>query len=290
MKKVVVVNDTNVFIDLLDIGLLEEFFSLPWEIHTTDFVMLELIREGQQALVSSYKDKGKLYVPVFEGEEMLEIARMYQNNNISFTDYTVWYYAKKNKYILLTGDRKLRTASSKDGVEVHGTIYILDNLVTCGILSYERAIEKLNLLYKSNSRLPQDEKEKRLALWTTALNQSKSVMARKDYAMKDLAGSGFNAKYPPNYELNGRLYNGYKNGVEETLFFDFAVQGYDLYFTYKGKAYHFLSEEDYVAYCDEKYTTEYQRFSDGNAALEQFEIDGKSIIELIDELKDVEPI
>ena len=171
MKKVVVVNDTNVFIDLLDIGLLEEFFSLPWEIHTTDFVMLELLREGQQALVSSYRDKGKLYVPVFEGEEMLEIARMYQNNNISFTDYTVWYYAKKNKYILLTGDRKLRTASLKGGVEVHGTIYILDSLVNCGILSYERAIEKLKLLYKSNTRLPQDEKEKRFKLWESLMTK-----------------------------------------------------------------------------------------------------------------------
>ena len=115
-------------------------------------------------------------------------------------------------------------------------------------------------------------------------------MARKDYVMKDLAGYWFNAKYPPNYEQNGRLYNGYKNGVEETLFYDFAVQGYDLYFTHKGKPYYFLSEDDYVAYCDENYTVEYQRFPDGNAALEQFMIDGKSIIELIDELKDVEPI
>ena len=35
MKKIVV-NDTNVFIDLFNVGLLEGFFSLPWEIHTTD--------------------------------------------------------------------------------------------------------------------------------------------------------------------------------------------------------------------------------------------------------------
>lgn len=290
MNKIVVVNDTNIFIDLLDIGLLEEFFSLPWEIHTTDFVIWELLKEGQQALVSGYIDNGKLHIPILEGEEVMEIAGMYQNYSISFTDYSVWYYAKKNKYVLLTGDRKLRVASSKDGVEVHGTIYILDSLVTCGILPYEAAIEKLVLLYKSNPRLPQEEKEKRLKLWTSMTNTIKKEMARKDYVMKDLAGYWFNAKYPPNYELNGRLYNGYRNGVEETLFYDFAVQGYDLYFTYKGKPYHFLSEQDYVAYCDEKYTTEYQRFSDGNAALEQFTIDGKSIIELIDELKDVEPI
>jgi hypothetical protein len=43
-KERVVVNDTNVFIDLYSIGLLEEFFSLPWEVHTTNLVMLELKR------------------------------------------------------------------------------------------------------------------------------------------------------------------------------------------------------------------------------------------------------
>lgn len=40
--KQIVVNDTNVFIDLLEVGLLDKFFLLSWEIHTTDFVMLEL--------------------------------------------------------------------------------------------------------------------------------------------------------------------------------------------------------------------------------------------------------
>ena len=113
-------------------------------------------------------------------------------------------------------------------------------------------------------------------------------MARKDYVKKDLAGYWFNAKYMPDYSRNGGLYNGYKNSVEEILFFDFAVQGYDLGFTYKGKRYYFLSESDYVALSDEHFTEEYQRFEDGNSTLEQFRIDGKSIIELIDQLEEVE--
>ena len=61
-------------------------------------------------------------------------------------------------------------------------------------------------------------------------------MAHKDYVKKDLAGYWYNSKYPPNYEVNGSLYHGYKNSVEETLFYDFAVQKYDLYFT---SAYHY---------------------------------------------------
>ena len=120
MKKIVV-NDTNVFIDLYEVGLLEEFFSLPWEVHTTDFVMLELQREGQHETVAKYKADKRLVVPVFEAKEMSEIGTLFQQNmnktNLSLTDCSVWYYAKVNNYILLTGDRKLRTVSVYCGVQ-----------------------------------------------------------------------------------------------------------------------------------------------------------------------------
>ena len=94
MKKIVV-NDTNVFIDLYEVGLLEEFFSLPWEVHTTNFVMLELQREGQHGTVAKYKADKSLVVPVFEAKEMLEIGNIYQQylnrTNLSLTDCSVWY-------------------------------------------------------------------------------------------------------------------------------------------------------------------------------------------------------
>ena len=44
--KIVVVNDTNVFIDLFDVGLLEEFFSLPWEVHGIIYVFDSLKETG----------------------------------------------------------------------------------------------------------------------------------------------------------------------------------------------------------------------------------------------------
>jgi YHS domain-containing protein len=113
-------------------------------------------------------------------------------------------------------------------------------------------------------------------------------MAHNDYIRKDLAGYWYNAKYMPDFSHNGSLYNGYRNNIEEVLFYEFAVQGYDMAFTYKGKRYYFLSEPDYVAFSDENFTEEYQRFEDGNTALEQFKIDGKSIVQIIEELEDVE--
>ena len=112
-------------------------------------------------------------------------------------------------------------------------------------------------------------------------------MAKADYVMTDLLGYPYNGKYPPKGDKHG-IYHGYSSDVEETLFYDFAVQRYDLGFTHKGKRYYFLSESDHVALSDEHFTEEYQCFDDGHSALEQFLIDGKSIIELIDQLEDVE--
>lgn len=173
--KQIVVNDTNVFIDLYEVGLLEEFFSLPWEVHTTDFVMLELQREGQHETVARFKADRRLVVPVFEAEELLEIATMYQQHmnrsNLSLTDCSVWYYAKVNNYILLTGDRKLRTTSVFDGVEVHGVIYIFDTLVEFDMIPRQVAVEKLQQLYVINPRLPKEEIDKRINKWKAEIGK-----------------------------------------------------------------------------------------------------------------------
>ena len=74
----------------------------------------------------------------------------------------------------------------------------------------------------------------------------------------------------PHFKTNGGKYDGYKTGNEEVLFYDFAVLGYDMVFSYKGKRYYFMSDPEYVALTDESFTKEYQRFDNGNDDLEQF--------------------
>ena len=48
---IIVVSDTNVFIDLISIGLQEQFFQLPMEIHTTDMVVFEVNRSDQSNIM-----------------------------------------------------------------------------------------------------------------------------------------------------------------------------------------------------------------------------------------------
>ena len=72
------------------------------------------------------------------------------------------------------------------------------------------------------------------------------------YIALDLCGYRYNKKYPPNKERFGESYGGYKNNAEEVLFYDFAVQFYDVSFKYKGKSYYLLTESDHVAVCDRR--------------------------------------
>jgi hypothetical protein len=111
-----------------------------------------------------------------------------------------------------------------------------------------------------------------------------------EYVKDDLMGYPFNSKYPPNYDKNGGLYHGYRNSTEETFLYDFAVQRYDLRFSYKGKTYHFLSCEDHAALCDDTFSKEITRFKDGNDVLENFLIEGSRLFDLISVIEDAEPM
>lgn len=89
----IVVNDTNIFIDLYSIGVLEYFFQLPINVHTVDFVLNELTEKEQFSAVNRYINEGKLLIRTFNSNELVEIAdlQMSANGNVSFTDCTSKY-------------------------------------------------------------------------------------------------------------------------------------------------------------------------------------------------------
>lgn len=116
MEKIVV-SDTNIFIDLISVNLLDGFFGLPWEIHTTDMIMKELKDSNQKSAVETFMQQGRLMVSGFDGREMLELMRMRKqalaSSNASIQDCSVWKLAKNLGCSLLTGDNRLRKVVKK---------------------------------------------------------------------------------------------------------------------------------------------------------------------------------
>lgn len=171
MEKIVV-SDTNIFIDLISVNLLDEFFSLPWEIHTTDMVINELIHSEQHKAIEEFQQKGCLKIKAFDANELMRIVKMkteQQTSNASIQDCSVWKLAKDLKCALLTVDNKLRKIVQKDNIEIHGILYLFDKMLELEIIDNETATNKLQSLFSINSRLPKEEIDKRITLWRKAL-------------------------------------------------------------------------------------------------------------------------
>ena len=165
---IIVVNDTNIFIDLISVGLLDAFFQLPIGVHTTDFVLNELTDEIQYAAVWKHVGLKHLTVKRHTAAEVVGIASFWENchNNVSIADCSVWLYAKDNGYTLLTGDAKLRSSAQSSGVTVCGILRIFDMLVDeYKIIPPDVGAERLEWLYKINNRLPSREIETRIGKW-----------------------------------------------------------------------------------------------------------------------------
>ncbi|NCC61342.1 MAG: PIN domain-containing protein [Verrucomicrobiae bacterium] len=167
MMQPLVVSDANIFIDLWQIDLLEEFFQLPLKIHTTDYVIDELTKGDIQTKILYYSDHKKLIIQEFDGDESEAISDIYNNQNgLSYTDCSVLFLAQKNECKLLTGDNKLNRVATKEGIDVHGLLHVFDLLVEeHQILPPQKAVQCLKSLISSNARLPVEEVESRIKKW-----------------------------------------------------------------------------------------------------------------------------
>ena len=167
MKNKIVVSDTNIFLDLISIDLLDRFFELPFKVYTTDFIINEITIPEQKEKIDFHTDCKDIEVVSFNPNDFMEISDLQVNSqtNVSIRDCSVWYYAKKTDSLMLTGDAKLRRVAENDNVKVSGILFIFDNFVEFNVISVINAAKKLEQLQEINPRLPKGECEKRIKLW-----------------------------------------------------------------------------------------------------------------------------
>ncbi len=165
----IAVTDACIFIDLLDLEITAEFFSLDLDIHTTIEVWNEIVHE-QQSILQTYRSVGALTLHILEPEDFEKMETFTFPRALSEPDKSVVYVAKKLGAVLLTSDGPVRKFAEKQAIDRHGMFWILDELVDKGILSKPLAHKKLdqlttnNLMYLNNVKL-QKEIKKRLNDW-----------------------------------------------------------------------------------------------------------------------------
>lgn len=163
-------SDTNVWIDFSVIQKIELPFKLPYTyIMNEDAIADELLSPaglGQELISHGLK-------PVEISIEEFELAQLYARKYIklSIYDRIALSIAKNRNIILLTGDRALRKASKKEGVQIIGTLGIIDQLLEKGLISTTEYVDCLQRLKQQNGgvvRLPSTEIAARLDRFGTA--------------------------------------------------------------------------------------------------------------------------
>lgn len=164
----IIVNDANILIDLVDLQILPNFFELSFEFHTTEMILDELFPEQKSALIP-FIETGRLIVDEISEDDLLAILDFrIKKPSLSEQDCSAFFQAIKGNAALLTSDNKLRKFAQSNQMEVHGHLWIFDNLFKNGLLSGPRAIQKLNeLCNQVNPKLglPQAECQKRIRMW-----------------------------------------------------------------------------------------------------------------------------
>lgn len=158
----IVVSDTNIFIDLFELNLIDSFFQIGWKIHTNIFVLNELTDERQQTTLLNHSE---LIVEYYDDPSSLSSVRLLFDkrlrSGLSFTDCSVISQGITLSCPILTGDGKMRKTAKEMSVECHGILYVLDHIIE-QLLTFEQGIQALEKLKRINPRIPLVEIENRL--------------------------------------------------------------------------------------------------------------------------------
>jgi predicted nucleic acid-binding protein len=164
---IIVVNDACLLIDLIDIDLLDEFLQLGIQAHITSSVLLELDGDEYEVVIRKNIKTGRLLLSNLTANDQVEIADLMQTHSsrLSEPDCSCLHLAKKINATILTCEKLLRSTARSLEIPVHGSLWVLDQLIYSSIITKRTAHRKLNELMLINARLPKKECRARLKRW-----------------------------------------------------------------------------------------------------------------------------
>lgn len=153
------VSDANVLIDLEEGRLLASLFELTqMKFCVPDVLFEEELREHHGHLLTLGLKLEKL-----SGDSVAKIFRLAQKHRkVSRLDLFALQLALEQSCLLLTGDRLLRKLAESLDVECHGTLWLVEQIVIKGVISFSDAREGYLHMKLAGSRLPWSQAEERL--------------------------------------------------------------------------------------------------------------------------------
>lgn len=159
-----VVCDASFLIDLLQADIFPAFLRLNYEKYAPPSVVREVKEKNRQLLEDSIETK-QIKKPRIENiDEIVLLNKKY--SSLSFQDSACLFIAIKFNSMLLTCEGPLRKIAMHEyGLEVHGSLFIFDELLKERLITYRMAHERLIQLMDSGAYLPINECHNRLRRW-----------------------------------------------------------------------------------------------------------------------------
>ena len=130
----VLVSDSSVLLELTKRGLLPAMFRLPFE-----FVVPDLLFEEELIDLGEYSrdDLRKFGLRVEELDPVgVTAALSYQarRRRLSLVDCFALALASRRGYRLLTGDKTMRSFAQAEAIDVHGVLWLVDEMIAATVL------------------------------------------------------------------------------------------------------------------------------------------------------------
>jgi len=155
------ISDSNIIIDLDVCELLEHMFQLPFSFAVPDILYLEELKDQHGNLPAFGLQVKSLSSDSVDRAIGLQIKYVETSPN----DLFALTLAQQEECALLTGDQALRVAAEQEDVELKGTIWVVEKLITEGIIDCDNAMEAFNTMQAQGRRLP----------WTKAYQMVESL-------------------------------------------------------------------------------------------------------------------
>lgn len=164
-----VVSDTSVLVDLDRGSLLEAAFRLPFKFAVPDL----LYKRELEAHSGARLRRLGLKVLSLDGDEVMQaLSHLRRHPALSLPDCFALTLAAHHKWMLLTGDAKLRKLAEAEDVECHGVLWLLDEMHKAAAASIRELHSGLAALSKHpRCRLPKAEVQKRLKRYAEDCNE-----------------------------------------------------------------------------------------------------------------------
>lgn len=159
------ISDANILIDMDVSGLLEAMFRLEEGFAVPDVLYIDELEEHHAELPAL----GLQVLPLEAEGITAALALLSVYHGPSTNDLFALQLARQEKCPLLTGDQALREAANAEGIELRGTLWLIETLVERNIITVDRASAAYGEMKRGGRRLPWSEVDKQIKRLRKAL-------------------------------------------------------------------------------------------------------------------------